>query len=144
MREHWARTIAIVTGALVILASAGFALIQNPPAHAADPEASVVESASEHASVSAADLARGRELFDSLDCSRCHSIAGHGNPRSPLDFSAAEMDSDTLRAFIIGDDSVADQLAPRTLAAKQPYADEPIEDIDALLVLLQNLDTLEN
>ena len=132
MRERWAITLALLSGALVVLMSAAFAAIQNP----AKPAAAVVE---QNADGTAARIAAGRKVFEAQDCMRCHSVAGEGSPRSPLDGVAAELDRATLRAFAIGDDTVKDQLSPRTLAAKRNFQSLPAEDIEALADYLASL-----
>lgn len=135
MREHWARMIAILTGAVVVLLSVGFALLQNLPGKA--PEAPAREPVA--IELDPQVVARGRQVFEEQNCMRCHSVAGEGSPRSPLDHSAAELDADQLLAFTIGSEDAADELAPRTLAAKRPYQQLPAEDLDALVAYLQSL-----
>jgi mono/diheme cytochrome c family protein len=136
MREHWARMLALLTGAVVVLLSAGFAAIQNPPGEpAAVPVASV--PAAPDASGGAALIDRGRQLFDDHGCMRCHSIAGQGSPRSPLDGVGGRMDGEETLHWIIGDDAVRDELAPRVLSAKQPYQALPKDELDALVAYLQ-------
>lgn len=135
MREHWARTIAMLTGAIVVLLSAGFALVQNPiGAEPVSPSPARLDI-----EVPEALAARGREVFVEQNCMQCHSVAGEGSPRSPLDRSAAELDAAQLRAYTVGDQSVADELAPRVLSAKQRYQQLPDEDLDALVAYLQSL-----
>jgi mono/diheme cytochrome c family protein len=135
MREHWARMIAMLTGTIVVLLSAVFALLQNPPGTApAAPAPAAVEMALDPEVV-----ARGREVFEEQNCMRCHSVGGEGSPRSPLDHSAARLDAVRLLAFTVGSESVADALGRRTLAAKQPYQQLPAEDLDALVDYLQSL-----
>lgn len=135
MREHWARMIAMLTGAIVVLLSAGFALLQNPPGTA--PAASA--PAAVEMALDPQVVARGREVFEEQHCMRCHSVGGEGSPRSPLDHSAATLDAAQLRAFTVGSESVADALGRRTLAAKQAYQQLPAEDLDALVAYLQSL-----
>jgi mono/diheme cytochrome c family protein len=135
MREQWARMIAMLTGAVVVLLSIGFALLQNPPGTA--PEAPA--PASVEMTLDPQLVARGREVFEDQNCMRCHSVAGEGSPRSPLDRSAARLDSAQLLAFTVGTESAADELAPRTLAAKRPYQQLPAEDLEALVAYLQSL-----
>jgi mono/diheme cytochrome c family protein len=84
-------------------------------------------------------FARGRQVFEEQNCMRCHSVGGEGSPRSQLDHSAAELDAARLLAFTVGSESVANELAPRTRAAKQPYQQLPAEDLDALVAYLQSL-----
>jgi mono/diheme cytochrome c family protein len=133
MREKWARTIAILTGAIIVLLSVGFALLQNPPGTAPEAPAPVAMALDPQV------VARGRQVFEEQNCMRCHSVGGEGSPRSPLDHSAAELDADQLLAFTVGSESVADALAPRTLAAKRPYQELPAVDLEALVAYLQSL-----
>jgi mono/diheme cytochrome c family protein len=135
MREKWARTIAMLTGAVVVLLSMGFALLQNPPGRAPVAPAPAPVAMALDPQV----VARGRQVFEAQNCMRCHSVGGEGNPRSPLDHSAANLDAARLLAFTVGGESVADALGRRTLAAKQPYQELPAEDLDALVTYLQSL-----
>lgn len=127
--------IAMFTGAAVVVLSAVFGLLQNPPGTAPAPAALVpVEMVLDPRVV-----ARGRQVFEAQNCMRCHSVAGEGNPRSPLDHAAAELDGAQLLAFTVGAESVANELAARTLAAKRAYQQLPAEDLDALVAYLQSL-----
>ena len=135
MREHWARMIAMLTGAVVVLLSVGFALLQNPPGTApVDPAPASVAMGLDPQVV-----ARGRQVFEAQNCMRCHSVGGEGSPRSPLDHAAARLDAAQLLAFTVGSESAADALGRRTLAAKQPYQQLPGEELDALVAYLQSL-----
>jgi len=129
--------IAIMTGAIVVLLSVGFALLQNPPGPA--PAVPAPAPASEAMARDPQVVAHGRQVFEEQNCMRCHSVGGEGSPRSPLDHSAATLDAAQLRAFTVGSESVADALGRRTLAAKQPYQQLPAEDLDALVAYLQSL-----
>jgi mono/diheme cytochrome c family protein len=139
MRERYARLLALLSGTLVVLLSAGFAAIQNPAVATATPTAAMTPVADHAAASDAAELERGRALFDEHGCVRCHSVAGHGSPRSPLDGVGARMDAEETRHWIVGDDAVRDELAPRVLAAKAPYKDLPAADLDAMVAWLQTL-----
>jgi len=131
MRELWARRLAAVTGLLVLLLSAAFAAVQNPPLPAAS--AAVSSAAPDSAD------ARGRAVFDANDCARCHSIAGEGSPRSPLDGVGSRLSIEEIRQFVIADEAVQDDLAPRAIAAKRPYAELPAAELDALVAYLAGL-----
>jgi cytochrome c5 len=138
MREFWARLLALITGAMVIALSAGFAWVQNPAGSSdAMPTATPVAAAATGASPE--QIARGRALFDEQDCTRCHSVAGHGSPRSPLDGVGSRLDAQGLRHWMTGDASVQEELAPRVLSAKVPYQALPEEQLDALVAYLQGL-----
>lgn len=135
MRERWARGLAMMTGLMVLALSVAFAAIQNPGGDALP--------VTDHAAKPAGDdtdlLARGRAVYDAQGCARCHSIAGQGSPRSPLDGVGAHIPREELRDWIIGGEAVADALAPRVRAAKQPYAQMPAADLEALVAYLGSL-----
>jgi len=78
-------------------------------------------------------------VFDAQGCARCHSIAGQGSPRSPLDGVGAALSREELRHWVIGADAIKDDLSPRALTAKQDYAALPAGDLDALIEYLASL-----
>lgn len=140
MRERYARLLAALTGALVVLLSAGFAWVQNLPDAAAAPPAGTPLAASASADpVEPGRQALGRRIYDEQGCARCHAIAGEGSPRSPLDGVGGLLDATELRHYITGDPAVADNLSPRVISAKRPFADLPAEQLDTLVEYLQTL-----
>ena len=120
MRELWARRIA------------AFAGVQNPRA-GAPLGASAADGAA------AALLARGREVVVANDCLMCHSIAGEGSPRSPLDGVGSRLSETEILHFAIADESVQDDLSPRAIKAKRDYAELPQEDLKAMAAYLASL-----
>lgn len=132
MREHWARTLAFLTGLLVLLLSAAFAAIQNPAATADGASGSPPASAT-------ADAERGKAVYEDQGCARCHSIAGKGSPRSPLDGVGSRLDRAELHDWIVAAEAVQDELSPRAVSAKQGYAKLPAEDLEALIEYLRSL-----
>lgn len=97
MREKWARRIALLTGGLVLALAVVFALSQNP-SHRSRPARAPgvpVTPATDPALVES-----GRRVYTGQDCARCHSIAGRGNPRSPLDGVGARLSAAEIRRWI--------------------------------------------
>lgn len=145
MREQWARNIALLTGVLVLLLAMKFALIQNP---SKPPPSTVGETAGRPAPPAAwpkPDVEKqvlipaGRRVFAAQGCARCHSIAGEGNPRSPLDWVGERLTAEAIRQWILAPAELKDQLSARAFQAKQTYRNLPPEDLDALVAYLQNL-----
>lgn len=134
MRERWARLLAFTTGLLVLLLSAAFAAIQNPAATPAEAEPVAATAAP-----SPERLARGRAVLEANDCLRCHSIAGEGSPRSPLDGVGARVPRAELHDWVVASDAVRDDLSPRAVTAKAAYLGLPAEDMEALLDYLASL-----
>jgi mono/diheme cytochrome c family protein len=143
MRERWAIALAVLTGLVVVVASAAFAAMQNPvpqPAPMVDSVATP-QSATAQAEtpVSGADRApavaldRGRTVYQANGCARCHQLAGEGSPRSPLDGVGGRLSRDELRQWVTADDAVADELSKRAWEAKVAYRAMPAEELEALL-----------
>ena len=83
-------------------------------------------------------IARGRELFRSVGCARCHSAEGVGRDRYPLDGVGARLSTDTLRAWIVDPRSVDP-------AVRKPAYDHlPQEEVDALVEYLASLTASRN
>lgn len=130
MRERWAIALAILTGLVVVLASAAFAAMQNPPR---PPAASIGESGSADAPDATSVQLPGRAVYEANSCARCHQLAGEGSPRSPLDGVGARLSRDELRQWITADDAIADDLSKRAWEAKQAYRSLPAADLEALI-----------
>ena len=134
MRERIARAVsALALAALAALAFA-FAQGQNRPA----PEATR-EIPAPGPSQQVPDSARGRIVFEQRGCADCHSAAGVGSPRIPLDGVGLRRSRTSLRAWTTGDATLADSLAPATLRRKQEFARLPATDLEALLTFLERL-----
>lgn len=127
MREIIARVVCLLTVGLVVALSFVFAAQQNPAAPAGA------------ATSPGADHDRGRSVFAKQSCSTCHSIAGAGNPRSPLDGVGARWEPAELRAWITGTGIAADLLPPAIAKRKQRYQSIPEDDLKALIAYLSSL-----
>jgi mono/diheme cytochrome c family protein len=86
-----------------------------------------------------AKVERGQKLFAEQKCSLCHSIAGKGNAKGPLDGVGAKLSADEIRQWIVN----APEMAKKTNATRKPpmknYSSLPKEDIDGLVAYLQTL-----
>jgi len=101
MRERLARRIAFLTGALVVALAVLFARSQNPsrPPRPVPPTPSTAAPAIPAPAASAL-VARGEQVYLDQGCARCHSIAGRGNPRLPLDGVGSRSSEPEIRAWI--------------------------------------------
>lgn len=86
---------------------------------------------------------KGEKVYADQKCSMCHSIAGKGNAKGPLDNVGSKLSADELRQWIVDPATMAKKAnATRTppmsaMAAK--YKALPKEDLDALVAYLQTL-----
>jgi len=143
MRKRWAKIITLLTAVLVILLSVIFAIQQNTAPHTSrieteksfNPANTLSESDTEKTLLTTA----GRLVFETQGCMRCHSIAGKGNPRNPLDEVGKHLTAKAIRQWILAADELEDLLSTHTFLAKQTYRKLPDEDMDALVNYLQSL-----
>ncbi|NOQ88262.1 MAG: c-type cytochrome [Gammaproteobacteria bacterium] len=142
MREKWARRIALLTGLLALLLAATFALIQNPTETAVITESREQPPSSKRRGVVALDPKRieaGQQIYNQQTCSRCHSIAGQGNPRNSLDGVGTRRTALELRDWIIGADAVQAELPAYASRLKQTYRKLSGDDLDVLIIYMQSL-----
>lgn len=139
MRERWARRLAVLTCLLVLGLTAAFAAVRNLPGALAPVATQAVEGAL-GTGTDAAVLALGRQVYDEQGCAGCHAIAGAGSPRSPLDGVGSALTPAQIREWVIGGDSVAEELSPRALRTKRGYQALPPAQLDALVAYLASLE----
>ena len=82
---------------------------------------------------------KGQQVFAAQKCSICHSIAGKGNPKGPLDDVGAKHSPDVIREWLTS----APDMAAKAKAARKPamksFAHLPNEDLEALVAYLITL-----
>ena len=82
--------------------------------------------------------AQGEKIFTDQKCTLCHSIAGKGNAKGPLDDVGSKLSADEIRAWITD----AKAMTAKTGAARKPEMKHytlPKEDVDALVAYLSSL-----
>jgi len=86
----------------------------------------------------AEDSAAGAKVFADQKCSLCHSIAGKGNTKGPLDEVGSKDAAADIRAWI----EDAPGMTTKTGAARKPAMKAyslPKDDVDALVAYLAGL-----
>jgi len=76
---------------------------------------------------------RGAEVYRAQKCQACHSIAGVGNRRYPLDGVGSKLTEEDIRKWIV---------APRDMnpkVSKRAYDKLPKADLEALVAFLKSL-----
>lgn len=116
MRRQLALSVVVASAVLVFALALAFAKFQNGLA------------AGDHQLV----RERGREVYAEQRCRACHSIAGVGNTRYPLDHVGRDLSTDVIRKWIV---------APRTLnpTVRKPEFDLSESDLEALILYLTTL-----
>lgn len=142
MREKWAIRIVIFTALIVLLLSFVFARIQNP--------SQPIDTKKSRKQVSSTELKQsidldlkyietGRQIYQQQSCEFCHSIAGHGNPRNPLDGIGTKRTASELRNYITGSDTLQGLLSNNIRKMKQKYRELSSDELDALVTYMQSL-----
>jgi len=88
----------------------------------------------------AAQVKRGQEVYTAQKCQTCHSIAGQGSKKSPLDGVGAKLSADELRRWL----THPAEMTAKTKSTKKPvmpnkYSKLPAADLDALVAYMQSL-----
>jgi len=82
--------------------------------------------------------AQGEKVFAAQKCGLCHSIAGKGNPKGPLDEAVVKLSASDIRAWITD----ANAMTAKTKATRKPAMKQfalPKDDVDALVAYLTAL-----
>lgn len=82
--------------------------------------------------------AKGEAVFLAQKCSLCHSVAGKGNPKGPMEEAVAKLTPAEIRSWITD----AKGMTAKTKAERKPAMKEfalPKDDVDALVAYLTSL-----
>ena len=81
----------------------------------------------------------GEKVFAAQKCAICHSVAGQGNKKGPLDGVGAKLSADDMRNWITN----APEMAAKANAARKPamkaFTNLSTAEVDALVAYLQTL-----
>ncbi len=82
---------------------------------------------------SAKPLEKGKEVYAAQHCSMCHSIAGKGNPRTPLDDIGSKLTPEQIKKYVTSPKEV------KADSKMKAYPGLPAADLDALASYLSTL-----
>jgi mono/diheme cytochrome c family protein len=86
-----------------------------------------------------AGAARGEKVYAGQKCAVCHSIAGKGNPKGPLDDVGSRLTAEEIRLWMVN----PAEMTKKTNAQRKPpmraYPNLPQEDLDALVAYMLSL-----
>lgn len=144
MRRRIAWLLAAATGIAILLLAMLFAQLQSrrsiapspaaavepAPPVAGEPETGKLLVNGAATPLDAARLDRGRQVYREQRCASCHSLAGAGNRRHPLDGVGGRLSPETIRRWIVDPQSLDPQVR------KPDYGDLPADDLEALVAYL--------
>jgi mono/diheme cytochrome c family protein len=87
--------------------------------------------------------AKGEKVFADQKCSMCHSIAGNGNVKGPLDDVGKKLTADEIREWIVDPATAATKAKaerkPPMSAMAAKLKTIPKDDVDNLVAYLSSL-----
>ena len=81
----------------------------------------------------------GMKVFAGQKCSICHSIAGQGNKKQPLDTVGAKLSADQIREWIVAPAEAAKKANSTAKPAMRAYPSLPKDDLEALVAYIKSL-----
>lgn len=83
---------------------------------------------------------KGQELFTAQKCGMCHSVAGVGNKKFPLDGVGAKLSAADIKEWIVNPDAMeAKQTGPKPVMKMKSFKSLPAADVDALVAYIGSL-----
>jgi mono/diheme cytochrome c family protein len=87
----------------------------------------------------AQDAAAGQGVYQTQKCSLCHSVAGKGNAKGPLEGVAKKYSAAELKLWITQPAEMAKKHKSTRKPPMKSFASLPPADVDALVAYLQTL-----
>lgn len=81
----------------------------------------------------------GEKVYDAQKCSICHSIAGKGNKKLPLDGVGGKLSDADIKLWITDPKAAATKFKSEAKPPMKAYASLPAADTDALVAYLKTL-----
>lgn len=82
---------------------------------------------------------QGKKVFDAQKCVMCHSVAGKGNPKGPLDGVGSKYSAAELKTWITDPKTMAEKTKAERKPPMRAFTTLPAADLDALVAYLQTL-----
>jgi mono/diheme cytochrome c family protein len=89
--------------------------------------------------LSVSAFAQGQQVFEAQKCSLCHSVAGKGNAKGPLDGVASKYSAADLKLWLTSPTEMAKKHNATRKPPMKSFASLSAADLDALVAYLQTL-----
>ena len=86
-----------------------------------------------------AAVEKGAYIFTDQKCSLCHSVAGKGNAKGPLEDGVANLSSDDIRQWLVKPDAMRVKAGAERKPIMKSFAALSKGDLDALVAYLLSL-----
>lgn len=84
-------------------------------------------------------VAKGEKLFADNKCSLCHSVAGKGNAKHPLDGMGAKLKAEDIKLWLTDPKAAEAKAGIKAMPPMKSFATLPPADIEALVAFVQSL-----
>lgn len=84
-------------------------------------------------------IAKGEAVYTANKCSLCHSIAGKGQAKGPLDDVGGKLKAEDIREWIVDPAKMAKEHKATRKPAMKAYSNLPKEDLEALVAYMSSL-----
>jgi mono/diheme cytochrome c family protein len=84
-------------------------------------------------------LQRGMKLYAEQKCSMCHSVAGKGNQKGPLDEAGSKLSEEEIRQWLLEPKVMAEKAKATRTPVMPDYKKLAKEDLDALVAYVASL-----
>lgn len=80
---------------------------------------------------------RGKAVYDAQKCAMCHSIAGKGNAKGPLEGVGSKLSAEDIRKWIVSPKEM--KSATNRKPEMRAYPALPAADLEALVAYMRSL-----
>ena len=81
----------------------------------------------------------GQKIFADQKCTLCHSVAGKGNAKGPLDNVGAKLSEEEIRQWLIAPKVMAEKTKATRKPVMPEYTKLAKEDLEALIAYMRSL-----
>src|SRR5436190_321660 len=78
-----------------------------------------------------ASIDKGMKVFTDQKCSMCHSVAGKGNPKGPLEEGVAKLSAEDVHEWLVNPEAMRQKTGADRKPAMKNFAALPKDDLDA-------------
>jgi mono/diheme cytochrome c family protein len=86
-----------------------------------------------------AAVEKGMKLFTDQKCSLCHSVAGKGNAKGPLEDAVQKLSAADLREWLVHPEEMREKAHADRKPFMKSYSTLSKDDLDALVAYMQTL-----
>jgi mono/diheme cytochrome c family protein len=86
-----------------------------------------------------AQLEAGQKVYTAQKCAVCHSVAGVGNKKGPLDGVSAKLSADEIRQWIVNAPEMAAKAKAQRTPVMKGFPNLPKDELDSLVAYVQSL-----